>query len=523
MIPRFLLFIFFFAFTFHIHGQGVTYRSSVESQLEITRLTVLPSTDNVGNIYASVIEKHLVDLVQNDHRWNYEPLNFAGPTPLLDDLEQNPDFLLKMTQSSQADSAVGLQMTKGPKGISLKLSLFQLSNGYLLAQVQLRNHKRFDLPDIKNQTTQLFAKLIHKIPYQGRVISRQANRLTINLGKKDGIQPQTDLNVIQITRVDRHPRFNFIVGAQKEILGKIKILKVEDTLSFASIIYERERGVIRKGHKIDGLKNIKYTVPDSLSEKSLTDTESSLKNEIVFGKDAKEWLPTKKPTFGQVGVKLGLGTYNGKVDLASESLQASDSIVPQVGISGEVWINPNWLVRFQWEQSIASTENPRTGSSPESLSHSLSAYSLIAGYSFLLEQEFFGPKIELGVGFSGYSDSVDTSNPTAFTTMKYSGLTLALRGQMPINEKWSGGLSINYVLGPSLSESPETSGTDSSPGVTDFKIFASYKLKTRLRIVGDLNFRLLKASFTGTGTRGEAVSSASQTMTTLSGGIAYLF
>lgn len=514
-------------FCAQLFAQDVVFKSPVDDSLTIKTIAVLPILDNVGGIYSQPIEKKLNELVDEDHRWNLRRLNLAGPISRLEDLEQKPETLQKLISGTGIDALIGAEVFKGPEGISIQLDLFHTSNGKVLTQTSLKDYKRFDIINLEKQVSLLFQRLFNRLPYQGVILSRTGNRITINLGSKNGIENLSKLSIIQVTKLNRHPRFHFIVGAQKEILGQVKVLKVEPTLSFATVVYEREKGVLRKGNKVAGPTTINYDAPDDLmqSPEDLGAQRQKLEDKIAFGEGAQEWVPQKPPTFGQVGVKLGLGSYSANANLSSESLDASKFPYPLIGISGEIWLNPNWIARFSFEQGIASTENPRSGSSPESLSHSVSAYSFLVGYNFLLNNEFFGPKIEVAAGFSGYSDSVDDSNPTAFTSVKYSGLTLGLRGQMPLTPdlKWSAGLGLNFVLSPSLTETPVTSGTESSNGVTDFSLFGGYQLRTNLKIVGDLTFRLLRANFTGTGTRGETVSTASQKTTTLSGGVVYMF
>lgn len=531
---KFLLkFLFVFAGVSIAHAQvyeqGGTFTSPVDQELTIRYLGVLPVKDNLEGIYARPLEEKLTELLKNHHRWNYRPLTMAGPMPDMLELEQKPETVIGLSAGSEADALVATQLSKGPRGISLRMNLFLRKTGRLIAQAQLNDHARFDLPDVQMQTAALLEKLLEKIPYQGHVLSRTGNRVTVNLGKRDGLAEGQTLSAVQIIGVDRHPKFQFIVQSHKEVLGTIKILKVEDTLSFGSVAYERERGSIRKNTKLSGLEKVAYTVPDRLESEAENQRpeREKLGNPLIFGQNAGEWKPINPPTFGQVGVRIGGGSYNGKTSLSSSgSLEASTSLYPQIALDGELWINPEWTARFKWEQGIASTDNP-LGGDPSSLSHSLSAFALMIGYNFLLQQEYFGPKIEVSAGFSSYGASVDDSEPTGLTSMKYSGLTLGLRGNMPVTDdkKWRAGLGLNIVFKPSLKETPVTSGDESSNAVNDFNFTVSHQLKVNLLIVGDLNFRLYRATFTGAGTRdgGETASDASQKLTTLSGGIVYMF
>src|SRR5208282_1436782 len=155
----------------------------------------------------------------------------------------------------------------------------------------------------------LLSEIVARLPYSGRVLSRDANRVTVNLGSRDGVQPGQILSVIQIIQAQRHPVFNFLVRTDKEIFGKVRILKVDETLSFGTVVSEKERGAIQKNSKIGPVDFVTYSGGESLSltpgpAETLGQRDDS---KIAFGKDPKPWVPEATPTFGQIGGRLGIG------------------------------------------------------------------------------------------------------------------------------------------------------------------------------------------------------------------------
>ena len=106
---------------------------------------------------------------------------------------------------------------------------------------------------IQEKTHEMLKDVLKKIPYDALVLSRQGNLITVNLGKKDGIEKGKVLTVIQIIKEQRHPKFGILIKTDKEILGKIKLLKIDDNLSFGKIIVEKEKGAIQKHSKISGI------------------------------------------------------------------------------------------------------------------------------------------------------------------------------------------------------------------------------------------------------------------------------
>ncbi|HWU44635.1 MAG TPA: hypothetical protein VN132_14385, partial [Bdellovibrio sp.] len=138
--------------------------------------------------------------------------------------------------------------------------------------------------------------------------------------------------------------------------------------------------------------------------------------------------------------------------------------------------------------------------------------------------QFFGPKIQLSAGYAVTDFKVDDSTPTAFTSMKYGGFLLGITGQFPISDEIPIDLGgkFDFYLNPRLSESA-SSGGSSSNSINAFSFFMDYRLKKRFKIRGELLFENYSSDFSGTGSRTDSASSISHKMTTLMGGIQYLF
>ena len=104
--------------------------------------------------------------------------------------------------------------------------------------------------------------VLKKIPYDALVLSRQGNLITVNLGKKDGIEKGKVLTVIQIIKEQRHPKFGILIKTDKEILGKIKLLKIDDNLSFGKIIVEKEKKIGGENQDVEMMMKPVIAKPD---------------------------------------------------------------------------------------------------------------------------------------------------------------------------------------------------------------------------------------------------------------------
>ncbi len=508
--------------------QASSYFSQIDTDLTIRKVAIFPVTDNLDGIYARPIESHLKALVKEYHQWDLVEANFSDALTSVGDLEESPDDVKRLGQNIDADAFIVAKASKGPTGLTIKVNLFLRRDGKLLAQEALKDHPRFELSDLKSQMQTLFAKLKRKIPYDGLVLSRQGNRVTVNLGKADGVVVDQVLTVVQLIKAVRHPKFNFLVSTEKEILGKIKVLKVDDMLSFGAMLSELDKGVVRRFHKVAGLDQVTYPEPEDL-ESTVIGGESVLDRpeaEMTFGKNPEEWRPNRPPAFGSVSLKVGIGSYTSSVSMTSENLEAASSFAPSLGIAGELWLNPHWLVRVELEQSVVQTKNPRSGSTPSELNHSGSRYALMGGYNVLLQDDFFGPKLQIRAGLMNRRVFVDNSTPVALTTTTYSGYIVGLFGSLPITEKrdWYLGAGLNMALFPELQEKPVTSGGSAKNSINDFALWVEKKLNENLRATASLDFSLYSTTFSGSGTRvGEVATSLSQKQTSLGAGIIYMF
>ncbi len=515
--------------------QTAQYISQVDDDITIKRVAILPLTDNLDGIYARPLEAELISLVKKNHQWDLVETNLSEIPSVLD-LEENSKNLAKVSSNIQADAIIACRISKGPGGTSIRLDLFLKNDNKLFAQEILKDFPRFEINELKEQLINMYSKLVAKIPYSGQILSRQQNRVTVNIGKADGINKDQIISVIQVIKLNRHPKFNFLISTEKEILGKIKILKVDDNLSFGSIITEKEKGAIKKGAKISGIDFVNYSVPDELSGggqkgDNLADRDDS---KVAFGKAPSEWIPTQSPMFGEVGIKLGLGTFGENMNLTNSNSALSPGgqdgkapIYPSIGLFGELWLNPKWQLRVEFLQGVLSTGNPRAGSSPGTLNDSLTYYSMTVGYNFLLRNDFFGPKIRLDFGGMSYRMFVDSSQPESFTTVNYSGILIGVTGILPIDErgKLMMGATFNLVLLPNLTEQPEASGGGATNNINNFSVFVEKKLRENIKLIGSLDFLLVSTSFSGPGSRanGEYATSMSQRLTTANVGVAYLF
>ncbi len=506
--------------------QPSTYRSDVDDLFTIEKVSVLPFTDNLQGIYARPLEADFLSQVDKMHRWDYVPANTSGALLTPEELEESPDKAQQLGTSLNVDAFFVARATKGPNGVTIHLSLFLSKDGKLLSQAILKDYKQFNLSELKVQLQRLLTEIVSRLPYAGRVLSREANRITVNLGLRDGLQSGQMLNVIQIIKSQRHPKFNFLVSTEKEILGKVKVLKVDETLSFGVVVSEREKGVVQKGVKIAILDFVSYGDTQSLSlepspEEALTQREDG---QVIFGKEAKAWKPGATPSFGQVGGRLGFAQLTQNANVGGQGYSAAATFSPLVHLDGEIWITPEWTFFARLRQGIAQFKNPRSGSTPTDLNSSTQGYEAGVGYMFRFGPHVWSPFAEPFLGYFTHKIYTDTSTPEVFNTMDYSGFKFGVRGASPVGESGEYGVGgiFSMAFKPGLNESPYTSG-GSSNNVVQFGLFGYKKLSERLKLQAALDFDMYSSTFSQAGSRQQPSSSTSHRSVGLTGGVYYMF
>jgi len=527
--------ILLLVFSTSTYGQSKKFVSDVDQSLTLNTLNLLPLVDNVGGIYAKPGTTTVLETLESLHRWQ------VAPVPL--ELAQRPEYFEAAPGNVQAllrklnsQGLLAGRIVKGPKGLNLAVTLYVGLEGFPLGSETLSDYDAFEIGDVQNQLKILTQKLMQKMPYHTTILSRKGRLLTVGLGRSSGVRAGTEMTVMQIVNVTRHPKFRFILATENLTLGKIRIEKVEEELSFASLLSERTAGAVVPGTKVSWDQFVQYPAIATTSDGKLI-TDPALTKGLAFNSGgeastagAKEWVTSSPPAFGKAGLSFGLGSASISNGLSSGGVSGSSSIVPSVHANGEMWLTPNWFLNAKLDTWIYSVNNGLSGSTPGTLNVSQTQTALSGGYNFLLDNDFNGAKIKVSGGYSVASTFVDGSAPTAFESTRFSGLNFGLGFEFPLAPSMSGGGApvvlggrLIYFLTPSVAESPTTSGAGSSAQMASFAGYGSKRISERMNLIGEFAFDSWNANFTGQGTRATSASSSSQSMITLSFGAEYLF
>lgn len=525
---RHLLFVVTFFSTATLQAnrkEGVQLKSAIDESLTVHSVLLLPTLDNVDGIFSRPFDIELRKQLETDNQWQLVTSAMTSTMVVPSELVNAPEKVKRIAENSKADALLVAEVRKNPKDFILALFLFSAKDGKLIAQAAATDLDLTSMERANKQLLNLYNELKYRVPYEGLLLSRTKNRVTLNLGANDGLTPGQELAVSRIIQVTRHPKLGTIIQNEKIVIGKIKLMKVDKNLSFGDIVSEIELGAIQKDAKITGARPLTYAQESWIKKDDLPAEMLLSENNLVNGK-VQEWRPELPPTFGMVGANLSLGTFKQSASFTDgTNYVGKESLYPIANIFGEMWINPEWFVAASISQGTASISNP-AGGSPGDLTTSLSQYSLDFGYNLLLKDDFFDTKLMMGLGFYTYKMSVDDSNPTGLLSSEYSSARLLLGARTPIDDanRWYLSGLLYWYLNAGLKERPYSSGGEDSR-IVHYSLLLDYRWSERIWINSGLDFKTFSTDFSGGGNRPDTKSgtSGSHRFQSLVFGASYMF
>lgn len=505
-----------------VFAQIKTYQSAVDQTLNLKTIAIVPVVDNVKSIYANPLTETLTQALQQDRR--FEIVTGPNPKHAPEDFEGNPKLVTAYLAPLKADALITSRLVKGTRGINLRLTLIAGTEHLPMAQEVLEDYPGFETEDVRRQMRQLLSQLLSRLPYQAIVTSRQGQIVTLNAGERHGLRLNDEIFIVLITGVERHPKFRFITKVDREIMGKVRLEKVDDSVSFGSLVSERTANLVQAGFKATWSDPVVYPRAGVTEGGGLVPgIGDRADSPTAYGDAPREWTTGANATFGKVALLAGIAQTQVSTSLANGNTPSGrNDFSPLVRIDGQMWLDPNWQFDLVIEQMATKIPNELAGSSPSNLNLQMQELTLLLGYNFLVEPEqFWGPKFELMGGFSKTTLFIDDSNPRAHTSKEYGGFAFGLGGSFPLvsetDARWLLGGKFLYYWQPTLSESPGESGSASNQ-ITHFNLFAEYGISARMAFRTDVNFKQVSSSFSG-GT----ANSSSTNMVNLMAGAAFYF
>lgn len=521
----------------------VKYISQIDQKIMIKTITLAPVYDNVSGIYSEPIQNLLIDLLQSDKVWGYSEFPDIKTKIFIEKFDSQPNDVLDVLTKTNAQGLLTAFIAKGPRGINAKLKLFTQDQGLILIEDSFQDINTFEISKLREMFVTMYHNIKSKLPYRGYVLSRRGIDVTLNLGSMNGIVQGQELILAQILKLNRHPKLKLMIGAEKEIIAKLKVTKVEPYLSFAQITFERETGVVEPGAKVLPSDYVAYPIPIINSEGIVVgDSPAKPQKVTIVPSDENSAPDTKESDASLLEQKnklldrknsFGIFTAQGVISQYSESTQlaaggnpnSTNSFAPGILLGLRLnFLKKLFFIDVSTQINSFSGTNSLAGSSPNQLTYSLSRYLVLAGMDYLLEDDSDKIKLTGAIGLSSLKTDVSTSTPTALTSTKTDAIALQVKASMPLSGEnpVTVGAKLELFFNPTFSETPVNSGS-AKVSLTSFGVFGVFPYSDKLNIRTDLGLVNISANFSGIGTRSNpAGSTAIQTMNEQIG-IEYLF
>jgi|GEM_PF-6137777 len=507
----------------------VKYTSLIDQKIILKTITLAPVYDNLDGIYANAIQKLLVDLLQSDKVWGYSEFPEINKKIFIETFDTAPNDVLEVLAKTGAQGLLTAYITKGPRGLNAKLKLFTQDQGLILIEEYFQDLDIFEISKLRDQFVKMYHSIKNKLPYRGYVLSRRGLDVTLNLGAVNGVHLGQELSLAQILKLNRHPKLKTIVGAEKEIIAKLKVTQVEPYLSFAQIIFEKETGVTDVGAKVLPTVYIAYPLPIINAEGDVTG-DSPVKAPANLGettdhptplvppaKKEETTLMEKENSFGILTLQGVITQYKESTELISGgNVSSANSLAPGINLAAQIYPFKNIFINMGTQFSSFSSSNSLINSIPKNLSHAISHLTASVGYDYILEEPDLDDQIKIttALGFASYKTNVSAATPTALTSTQTDSLVLRLKAAMPLISEYSTivGASLDLFFSSQFTESPVNSGT-SKPSITSLSLFGTYPVSHNLNVRVDLSVTNIQTNFSGTGTRtNQAASTSIQTI-----------
>lgn len=512
----------------------VKYTSLVDEKIILKTITLAPVYDNVNGIYAAPIQKLLIELLQNDKVWGYSEFPNIRHKIFVENFDNKPNEVLDALQKTQAQGLLTAFITKGPHGLTARLKLYTQDQGIILLEESFQDLNAFEISKLREEFVTLYHNLKNKLPYRGFVLSRRGIEVTLNLGSRNGVTTGQELTLAQIIKLNRHPKLKTLVGIEREIIGRLKVTKVEPYLSFAQITFEKETGVVDVGAKVLPTEYVSYPMPlinnagDVVGDQAVMNSKTQAEAAAVD--DTQDSQTEEKPVLnphaiGKVTLQGGISQYSESTSLASGLTATADqAFAPTLLAGAQLFFLQNFFADFNFKQSYFNASHTLAGSSPGSLSYVYSRFTGALGYNYYVDGSSAGPKVTAALGLTSFKTEVTATTPVALTSTQTDGLSLKISGVMPleIEDPVAIGADFQFLLNTKMSESPVNSGS-SSPTAMAYGIFATYAASANLLYRFDMQFDSIDASFSGTATRADASKATTIKSTSQMFGIEYLF
>ncbi len=458
--------------------------SELDRRFSLSSIGLLRSWDNIDGLFGDYVLNAYREHFAKQSRFRIQDLSkseaLLGSSKVpYKKLIEDPKILGLIARAARVETIIRTEITQTGALYNFKIEWLQAPTMRLLSsdEFALKDLKNgAGMADMKESLQQAVDRMIRKLPFMASVTGRDGDAVTVNIGANVTLQKGDTLVVGTIEEAKEHPLLKAIVDWRILQTGKLAVDQAEEQIAFTHIIEEDHTHQVAREQKI---------------------------MELIPRPPEKEKLPEGESEHDEIP---RLGSITGGLDLGSFSRERSDSTGAgvtgggaHVGASaeGELWLTRqvfgNLGLKFG---SAGYTQKDITGTSTDynlDTSGSITGFKINAGFSYLLTNDFFGPKGWLKVGYHTASYSFGPAAPATTLSLtasqirtatarpvSFKSMFLGLGGDLPIRGNFGATLDVAFGLFSSASEDAAAPSTINSASDSSFTIAGYYHYTTKM-------------------------------------------
>ncbi len=444
--------------------------------LTMRKCVLLPISDELDNSIGfkvfEKVEKHLRESNWCYYRPNSEIINILNNyRKNLSTHLQNAEIIAVIAEKTSAGSLIKIQIRPAQNGSVIQITIIG-QNGSDVYFNESTTIKELDVELMAQTIFNWLNEYQKTIPYDGIVTSVLGMQVAIDAGTDNGLSEGTEFKIVKPIRKRAHPLLKEIVDWETEVVGRGTIFHANNSQSQGKIKELNKQSSV-------GVSDWIVKINSTVKETAISKIDESNK----FGK------------LGEASIGLSLNDVSTTLTDTTGASSEIGGLGAGVGVGVETWITRVFWSSLYIDKAFASLKKKEGTFQNSSYSVGPSTLKLKFGYKYLPLGFFYGPQLDIGLGYGNYSFSHDNNTTDGLTKFSYKGVLFTARGTIPIKNVIRAGIGLDVLVSPTYAEEVNIYGEAESTSSYDLSFFGRYNYAPAMTLDAELNIQSSTAQF----------------------------
>lgn len=452
------------------------------AQSSMRRCTLLPVTDSVGGAIGYKVYEEVEKELRNS-RWcsfvsNSEMISvFSRYRDNLATYLKNKEVIQTVAGKLNTGSIIRITLTSELRGVELEITV-HADNGEDILFNEKTLLRSNEVPDIVSRVRTWLAMYSKMIPYDATVNGILGDQLTMEVGKDQPLKVGQKFLVKRLVSKKKHPLLKKVVDWNTVILAEGVVFNLSGTQALGIVKSYRVDQKLQNGDWIRFLDEVEEVKPPK-EEKAPEDNSPG--------------------TLGIFSVSLFGSSSSLSSGTASNGSNRWSGSQFGIDLRGEIWLTRMYFAALEIMRGFGSYDKDSGTSTKKDLDVTSGTIKLTGGYKYLPIGFFFGPQIDLYLGYLNqtYGVTADQSAGLSDGDNVFSGILLGFGANVPISREYKFYTRLEFLPFPSFSSDTDIYGSTSSVSALDLEIGLKYQLTAKMSLDGGFEMRSNRAKFKG--------------------------